>query len=63
MDVKYLLCVIGLVFILEGLPYFAFPHRIKTWLSQIIQAPEVNLRALGFAAMAFGLVLVYLGRV
>ncbi len=63
MDVKYLLCVLGLVFILEGLPYFAFPHRIKTWLNQIIQVPEVNLRVLGFAAMAFGLVLVYFGRV
>ncbi len=63
MDVKYSLSVLGLVFIIEGLPYFAFPHRIKTWLKQIIQVPEANLRVLGFVAMAFGLVLVYLGRV
>lgn len=63
MDVKFLLCVLGLVFIIEGLPYFAFPHRIKTWFKQIIQVPEANLRFLGFAAMAFGLALVYLGSV
>ncbi len=60
MDVKYLLCVLGLVFVIEGLPYFAFPHRIKTWFRQIIQVPEANLRVLGFGAMAFGLILVYL---
>ncbi|MBW2622158.1 MAG: DUF2065 domain-containing protein [Deltaproteobacteria bacterium] len=62
LDVKYFLCVLGLVFIIEGLPYLAFPHRIKAWLQQIIQAPETNLRVIGFAAMAFGLALVYLGR-
>ena len=62
MDVRFILCVLGLVFIIEGLPYFAFPHRIKTWLKQILQVPEANLRILGFTAMAFGLVLVYLGR-
>ncbi len=62
LDVQYFLCVLGLVFIIEGLPYLAFPHRIKAWLQQILQVPETNLRAIGFAAMVFGLVLVYLGR-
>jgi uncharacterized protein YjeT (DUF2065 family) len=62
LDVKYFLCVLGLVFIIEGLPYLAFPHRIKTWLQQIIQAPETNLRVIGFSVMAIGLALVYLGR-
>ncbi|MFH1137880.1 MAG: DUF2065 domain-containing protein [Pseudomonadota bacterium] len=62
MDLKYLACVLGLVFILEGLPYFAFPHRIKDWLRQVMAIPEPTLRVLGFLAMAAGLILVYLGR-
>jgi len=62
LDIKYLLCVLGLVFIIEGLPYLAFPHRVKKWLQQLLHVPETNLRAIGFAAMVFGLALVYLGR-
>ncbi len=63
MDVKFILCVLGVVFIIEGLPYFAFPRRIKTYLRSILEIPEHTLRIFGFAAMAFGLVLVYLGRI
>ena len=62
MDVKIILCALGLVLIIEGLPYFAFPRRIKAWLRQVMVLPESTLRALGFAAMVGGLVLVYLGR-
>ena len=62
MDLKYFLCVIGLVLVLEGLPYFAFAHRIKGWLRQVLQAPESTLRIFGFLAMLAGLLLIYLGR-
>jgi len=62
MDLKYLLCVLGLVLVIEGLPYFAFPRRFKTWLVQIFETPESTLRLVGFMAMAAGLFLVYLGR-
>jgi len=62
MDWKYFLCVLGLVLIIEGLPYFAFPRRFKTWLIQILETPESTLRLVGFLAMAAGLFLVFLGR-
>ncbi|MDY6851939.1 MAG: DUF2065 domain-containing protein [Thermodesulfobacteriota bacterium] len=62
MDFKYLLCVLGLVLIIEGLPYFAFPRQIKNWLRQVFEAPESTLRVLGFLAMVGGMILVYLGR-
>jgi len=62
MDLKYLLCVLGLVLVIEGLPYFAFPRRFKNWLVQILETPESTLRLVGFVAMAAGLFLVYLGR-
>ena len=62
MDLKYFLCVLGLVLVIEGLPYFAFPARIKLWLLHVLQVPDSTLRTMGFAAMAAGLVLIYLGR-
>lgn len=62
MDLKYFLCVAGLVLFIEGLPYFAFPGRLKKILEQMTQVPEPALRGLGLGAMALGLALVWLGR-
>ncbi|UCG14175.1 MAG: DUF2065 domain-containing protein [Deltaproteobacteria bacterium] len=59
---KFLLSVLGMVMILEGLPYFAFPDRIKVWLIRVSEMPAVRLRAFGFTAMCVGMVLVYLGQ-
>jgi len=56
------LTTLGLVFFLEGLPYFAFPDRMKRWLEQILRLPSVQLRMLGAALMILGLLLVFLGR-
>jgi uncharacterized protein YjeT (DUF2065 family) len=58
----FFLCVIGMVMILEGLPYFAFPDRMKEWVSKIIEMPDNALRRLGTILMVIGLFLVYLGR-
>ncbi|HOD35527.1 MAG TPA: DUF2065 domain-containing protein [Syntrophales bacterium] len=58
---KYFLCVIGMVLIIEGIPYFAFPGKLKTYFLKIHTVPDTTLRILGLAAMAAGLLLVYLG--
>lgn len=58
---KYFLCVIGLVLIIEGLPYFAFPEKLKTYFLKIHTVPDSTLRILGLLAMAVGLLLVYWG--
>ena len=58
----FFLCVLGMVFILEGIPYFAFPDKIKLYLVKVTEIPDATLRMLGLAAMAAGLLLVYLGR-
>jgi len=60
-NLKYFLCVIGMVLILEGIPYFAFPEKVKSLYQKIQEIAEVNLRILGFLAMVFGLLLVYFG--
>ncbi|MFZ5571456.1 MAG: DUF2065 domain-containing protein [Thermodesulfobacteriota bacterium] len=58
----FFLCVIGMVMIVEGLPYFAFPEKIKAWVLRIGEMPENALRRFGFILMLAGLGLVYLGR-
>lgn len=59
---KYFLCVMGMVMILEGLPYFAAPEKMKRWVEKIIAVPDSSLRRLGFVLMGIGLLLVFIGR-
>lgn len=58
---KFFLCVIGMVFIIEGLPYFTFPERIKVYLAKMAEVPDTSLRIIGLAAIIMGLALVYFG--
>ncbi|MBI9083755.1 MAG: DUF2065 domain-containing protein [Desulfobacterales bacterium] len=58
---KFFLCVLGMVLILEGMPYFAVPEKMKTWVEKILEMPEASLRAMGFVMMLAGLFLVFLG--
>ncbi|HET57658.1 MAG TPA: DUF2065 domain-containing protein [Deltaproteobacteria bacterium] len=59
---KLLLSVIGLILIIEGLPYFTFPDRIKIYLAKVIAMPPSTLRIIGLASIMTGVVLVYIGR-
>jgi uncharacterized protein YjeT (DUF2065 family) len=59
---KFFLCVIGMVMILEGVPYFAFPEKMKSWIVKVLELPDPTLRKFGFVLMALGLFLVYAGR-
>jgi len=59
---KFFLCVIGMVLVIEGLPYFAFPDRIKLYLLKVLDTPEHTLRMIGLVSVIAGLALVYLGR-
>ena len=45
---KLFLSALGLMLIFEGLPYFAFPERIKRWLRTVMGLPASQLRMLGF---------------
>jgi uncharacterized protein YjeT (DUF2065 family) len=50
-----------MVFIVEGIPYFAFPEKLKIYLAKMLELPDASLRIMGLAAMVVGLVLVYFG--
>lgn len=58
----FFLCVLGMVMILEGFPYFAFPEKMKIWIQKVLEMPAGTLRKFGFFLMAAGLWLVYMGR-
>ena len=59
---EFFLCVIGMVMIFEGLPYFAFPQKMKIWILKLLEVPESTLRKFGFVLMLIGLGLVYMGK-
>ena len=59
---KFFLSVVGMVMIIEGLPYFAFPEKMKHWMLQIQTMPAETLRRFGFALMVAGLALAYFGK-
>ncbi len=59
---KFFLSVIGLIMVIEGLPYFAFPEKMKSWMNKILDMPEETLRKFGFVLMLTGIWLVYMGK-
>ena len=56
---KFFFCVMGMVMIVEGLPYFAFPSKMKEMVQMIIGLEDKSLRKFGFVLMLIGLMIVY----
>ncbi len=59
---EFFLCVLGMVMIVEGLPYFTFPARMKEMMRKVLEMPETGLQKFGFVLMIAGLLLVYIGK-
>ncbi len=59
---EFFLCVVGMVMFIEGLPYAAFPNRMKFWIQKILELPPKTLRGMGLLMMLAGLLVVYAGR-
>lgn len=58
----YFLSVLGLVLIIEGIPYFTFPDKMKEVLSKVPDVPSASLRAFGIIAIIIGLALIFIAR-
>lgn len=56
---KFFFCVMGMVMIVEGLPYFAFPSRMKEMIRVIGGLKDTNLRIFGLVLMLLGVIVVY----
>ena len=59
---EYFLTVLGMVLIIEGLPYFTFPEKMKAIMEKIPKMPTHWLRAFGIISIGSGLLLIYLTR-
>ena len=56
---KLLFTLIGLIFILEGLPYLTFPEAMQRWLQQLMEMKPAQLRMVGLVAVGTGLLICY----
>jgi uncharacterized protein YjeT (DUF2065 family) len=57
-----LITILGMILVLEGLPYFAFPETFKSWIRRMLELPDSHLRVYGLLSMMIGLFLIYLAR-
>ena len=53
---------LGLVLVIEGVLYAAFPAAMKRFVAAALQVPEGPMRGVGLAAAVLGLFLVWLVR-
>jgi uncharacterized protein len=56
------LAALGLVFVIEGLVFAAFPGPAKRAMQSVLDTPDTSLRGIGIASAVIGLVLVWLVR-
>lgn len=56
------LAALGLVFVIEGLIFAAFPEAAKRAMASVLATPDLSLRLIGIGSAIVGLVLVWLVR-
>lgn len=59
---EFLITVLGVVMIVEGVPWFLSPEGYKRILLQLLPLGNFPLRVLGLSLMLCGLFLVYLAK-
>lgn len=57
---SFIISVVGVVLIFEGMPWFLSPGRTKIFMARIQILSNTKLRFFGLAAMLCGLILVRL---
>jgi hypothetical protein len=56
------LAAIGLVFVIEGLVFAAFPAQAKRAMQSVLETPEASLRLIGIGSAVVGVIVVWLVR-
>lgn len=59
---EYFLCVLGMVFIVEAVPYIAFPKKVKELAQFIHTIPDRTLQIVGVIVAFAGIAIIYFGR-
>jgi len=53
------LVALGLIFVIEGLSFAAFPHAAKRAVTSVLETSDATLRMVGLASALVGLILVW----
>ena len=56
------LAALGLVFVIEGLIFAAFPDAAKRAMTSVLETPDISLRLIGIGSALVGLIVVWLVR-
>jgi uncharacterized protein len=56
------LVALGLVFVIEGLVFAAFPEAAKRAMTAVLETPDAVLRVVGLGSALLGVLLVWLIR-
>ena len=56
------IAAIGLVLVIEGLLFAAFPRAAKRLAASALESPEMSLRIAGIASAVLGLLLIWFVR-
>jgi uncharacterized protein len=56
------LAALGLVFVIEGLIFAAFPEAAKRAMTSVLETPDVSVRLIGVSSAVVGLIIVWLAR-
>jgi len=56
------LAALGLVFVIEGLIFAAFPAQAKRAMASVVETPEGPLRLIGLGSAVVGVIVVWLVR-
>lgn len=59
---KLFVLLVGMVLILEGLPYVAAPEAMREWLKKLSEVPGQQLRSFGLFAMGLGLFICWIAQ-
>jgi len=54
-----LIVAIGLVFVIEGVLYAAFPNAMRKMVQDITKLPDTNIRTIGIFALVIGVIIVW----
>ena len=56
----FIFTVLGVVLVIEGIPYFAFPRKVRQWALALEEVNDRNLRFVGLLSMGVGLLVLFL---
>jgi len=59
---EFFFCVLGMVLVVEGLPYFGFPEKMRDMMRFLHEQDDMSLRIMGATLMAIGLLILFFAR-